>query len=278
MDSAKECMREKREDSRSTEDLIQLALTEEDDDAGWKPVVSLHYRGSAEVLEQARVLCLSFNARERELGADILGQLGVPERTFPEECFQILAGALADERDPDVLESITIAYGHLHDARAIRLLVPLKHHPDADVRLGVVHGITGHEDDLAIETLIELSGDENEDVRDWATFALGTMIRTDTSEIRDSLLARIYDSHDDVRGEALVGLARRKDERVLDALIAELTAEQVGLLAIEAAEELGDTRLGPALLTLKEEWGDEEDKHVARLNRALLSCLPHGNS
>jgi HEAT repeat protein len=106
----------------------------------------------------------------------------------------------------------------------------------------------------AIKALIELSRDKDSDVRDWATFGIGTMIDTDTHEIREALLARVTDPDDDTRGEALVGLARRKDERVLEPLINELTGESVGLLAIEAAEELGNPRLGPALLSLKEAW------------------------
>lgn len=271
--------RKRREDPRSTDELIRIALTEEDEDAAWDPVIVLHFRADAEVLEKARELCVSSNAKERKLGADILGQLGVPERAFPEDCFQILAQTLAHESDPIVLEAIAIAYGHLNDVRAVKLLVPLKKHPDADVRFAVVKGISCHDDELAIHTLIELSRDEDTDVRNWATFGLGSMIDTDTPEIREALLARITDSDDETRGEALVGLARRKDTRLLDPLIDELTSESVGLLALEAAEDLGDPRLGPALMLLKEEWAnDEEDIHIRRLHHALLSCLPHGST
>jgi len=269
---------ELRDDPHSTEELIRIALTEEDEDTAWEPVRVLHFKGTSEILNAARTLCSSKNPRERKLGADILGQLGVPERTFPEQCFQVLAGMLIGESDPDVLVAIGVACGHLHDPRAIRLLAPLKNHPDEDVREAVVNGISRHEDALAIQTLIELSRDENEDVRDWATFGLGSMIETNTPEIRDALLARVTDPHDDARGEALVGLARRKDARVLDPLIEELTSESVGLLALEAAEDLGDPRLGPALMLLKERWDGDEDRHVGRLHHALLSCLPHGDS
>jgi HEAT repeat protein len=279
MPSAINRMQQTRDDPRSTEELIRVALTEEDEDAAWKPVVVLHFRGTQEVLAQAQVLCVSSDGKERALGANILGQLGVPDRVFPEDCFRTLARMLANESDPEVLEAIIVAYGHLHDVRAVELLAPFRNHADADVRLSVVHGVSRHEDDVAIKTLIELSRDEDENVRDWATFGLGSMIDTDTPEIREALLARVADSNDDARGEALVGLARRKDTRVLDPLIDELTSENVGMLALEAAEDLGDPRLGPALMLLKEAWGDdEEDRHIGRLHHALLSCLPHGRS
>lgn len=45
----------KRDDARRTEELIQIALTEPDESAAWEPVTVLHYRGSLEVLEAARM-------------------------------------------------------------------------------------------------------------------------------------------------------------------------------------------------------------------------------
>jgi HEAT repeat protein len=262
----------KQDDARSTEDLIRLALTEPDEDAAWVPVTILHFRADEEVLEAARVLCLSPNAQERKLGVDILGQLGIPDRAFPEECFQILSKTLADEADPLVLEAIGIALGHLKDLRAPELLKPLSHHSSSDVRLGVVYGISGLESHNAIELLIELSRDQDNSVRDWATFGLGSMIEFDSSEVRAALLDRIADANDEARGEALLGLARRKDGRVIEPLIEELSSENVGLLALEAAEEAGDSRLLPSLLLLKEAWSDDKDRHTEQLQRALESC------
>jgi len=124
-------MRQKRSDPRSTEQLIQLALSETNDDAAWEPVMVLHFRATSEVLETAKRLCIGAAPRERKLGADILGQLGVPDRAFPDECFHTLARMVTDETDSEVLESIGIAFGHLHDIRAVELLAPLRHHISA---------------------------------------------------------------------------------------------------------------------------------------------------
>jgi HEAT repeat protein len=265
----------RRNDPRSTDELIALALAEKDEDAAWDPVVVLHFRATPEVLDKAQILCRSSLKKERELGANILGQLGVPDRAYPEECFSSLKAMLAEETDPDVLQSIGIAYGHLFDERAVVLLAPLRSHPSEDVRLAVVHGLTRHRNDLAIRSLIELSTDKDEDVRNWATFGLGSMIETDTPEIREALFARIADANDETRGEALVGLARRKDGRVFDPLVEELTSESIGILALEAAEELGDSRLVPSLLELQVSWAGGETVHTRTLHRALLNCAPH---
>ena len=87
---------------------------------------------TSEVLETAKRLCIGAAPRERKLGADILGQLGVPDRAFPDECFHTLARMVTDETDSEVLESIGIAFGHLHDIRAVELLAPLRHHISAE--------------------------------------------------------------------------------------------------------------------------------------------------
>jgi hypothetical protein len=49
---------EKRNDPRSVEELVRLALTEQDEDAAGEAVTILHYKGSREVLETAtRLMC-----------------------------------------------------------------------------------------------------------------------------------------------------------------------------------------------------------------------------
>jgi HEAT repeat protein len=93
-------------------------------------------------------------------------------------------------------------------------------------------------------------GDSDDDVRDWAVFGLGNLGDADSEGIRDAIFARLNDSNEDVQEEAMVGLAKRKDQRVLPALIAalsqfELVKPSATTLTIEAAEamlELEDAR------------------------------------
>jgi len=278
---------EKRNDSRLTAELIHLALTETDEDAAWEPVTVLQYRATHEVLDAAERLCASSFAKERELGANILGQLGIPERTFPDECFQILFRMLATEEDPGALNAIAVAFGHLDDPRCIDLVLPLRLHPDSDVRFGVVRAFSAYHTrkcTAAITALIELSNDVDDEVRDWATFGLGALSAPededfsffDTPEIRDALWARVSDSYVDARMEAFVGLAYRKDPRIIKPLLEALAADNVDEMAIEAAEELGDPRLLPALLELKDWWPGDSRWDAEMLDKAIASC--GGNS
>jgi len=265
----------------STSELVQLALAEDDRERFFDYLGTLQLRGDRAVLEAAQKLCTSEISEERSLGAQIFGQLGVPERTFPEDSLIMLLKMLEQEVDPLVLSDVGIALGHLSDPRVVIPLVPLKNHPSAEVRFGVACGLLGQEDELAIAVLIELSSDPDREVRNWATFGLGSMIDTDTPAIREALWQRILQEDEDrevgeeardniaeIHGEALVGLARRKDERVIEPLLKALSRDRVGCLPIEAAEEMGDRRLYPALMELQEWWERNDDL----LARAIENC------
>jgi HEAT repeat protein len=246
-----------------------------DEDAYWDIVGVLRCRGSYEVFEAASKLCESKNSKFRELGVQILAQLGTPKKDFSDESGVILLKLLENEENIDVVIAIAFALGHLKDSRGVVPLVKFKDHFRADVRESIVFGLLGQEDELAINALIELSADENQDVRNWATFGLGgDMIETDTQEIRDALFQRVVDEKGDtdleaeIRGEALLGLAKRKDKRVINFLIKELSGDSVGTLPVEAAREIGDSSLYPVLIELKEWWGMNSEL----LQEAIKNC------
>jgi HEAT repeat protein len=236
-------------DPRAIDELFDAALCEPEDEA-WQAITALHWKGSSEVLEHAAQLCRSECSLERCIGADILGQLGVPNRTFPEQSAAVLLQMLAVEQEPEVLQSIFVGLGHLHHCQAIPAAVRFIDHPDPDVRHAVVLALTGHNDPFAVEMLIGLARDSDAYVRDWATFALGMQIDLDTPVIRQVLVDRLTDSDEDARGEALRGLARRRDPRVLAPLAKELAADSLNSFASEAVDMLVGTELHEQLKSL----------------------------
>ena len=256
-----------------TDELINLALAV-DEPWEYEYIPVLQRRGTEDVLLAAQKLCLSSEIAARKLGVDILGQLGSPEKTFPDRCLDVLLDLLATESNEEVLCAIGVACGHLQDSRAIYLLTKFKNHPNADVRYGVVFGLLTQENPLAIKTLIELSADEDTDVRNWATFGIGIQIDVDTPEIRSALWQRLVQDNTEENyetyGEALVGLAKRKDMRIISFLLKELENDAVGEKAVEAAEELGDARLYPALIKLRDWW----DVSPYLLADAIANCNP----
>jgi HEAT repeat protein len=104
----------------------------------------------------------------------------------------------------------------------------LRDHPDAAVREAVAFALGGRSGDDVLAALIALSADDAVDVRDWATFALGTLAEDDGEPLRDALAARLEDPDEDTRLEAVHGLALRGDPRA--------TAPARDLLAAHADE------------------------------------------
>jgi HEAT repeat protein len=274
---------EMRGDPRSIDELVTTALTEPDEDIAWNAVVALHFRGTREVLEKAEALCHSICAAERRLGANILGQLGVPERTCPGECVSVLLGMLDHEVDADVLQAVFVALSHLGDADAIGPALRYQGHSDPEVRHGVVLALTGYEDQRAVDTLIELSHDQDAHVRDWATFALGQQIAFDTPVIRETLADRLTDSDYETRCEAIMGLALRGDRRVIPSISKELVSDSVGCSVVEAAAIIPDPDFYPLLLGLRDialqESSDASNDstkmwQIAKIDEAIEACRP----
>ena len=133
----------------------------------------------------------------------------------------------------------------------------------------------GHEDVQAIEALIELTRDQEAHVRDWATFALGTQVEVDTPDLRDALMERVADNDDDTRCEALVGLARRGNRRVLPALQSSFSSDSVCSMEVEAAALIGDPLLLKELVALREWWDVDKRCWTRRSGHAPMPGQAH---
>ena len=258
----------RRADPRSNEELIQTALAAEDDEAYWEATAVLWYRPHNQVRAISQLLLGGDNVKERILGAHVLGQGGSRERMPADESLPLLLALLEVEQDGEVLGAIGYALGQIGDLRAIAPLTPLKNHPDAHVRYGVVQGLLGHNDDRAIATLTELSADPDVDVRNWATFGLVLVEEVDTPTIRAALWDRVTDENDEVRAEALEGLALREDRGVVEPLVRELAAVEDEMwpplyrAAVAAGKRLGDPRLHGALVQLRSFRGGDVDEEL----------------
>jgi HEAT repeat protein len=241
--------------SRAAVDLDSDDLSPSEDPTGRIAIGQLHRIASREVLDGALALCGDSDPINRQIGADVLAQLGHSRRgfepVFVEERVAGLLGLLAAESvgsgDSRVLNAACVAFGHLRDARAVPALLDLRLHEHEDVRRSVAFGLSSYDVPEAINGLIALSTDPVDDVRDWATFGLGQLIKSDTPAIRAALRARVKDSCLDVRNEAIEGLAERGDEAALPALIGELSCGNISSGLLDAATKLATLELCEAL-------------------------------
>lgn len=239
--------------------LFRRALNAKNENSYWRYVWELHSRGTIQIFYSARELCLGSNIRYRQLGADVLGQLG-PERPFRGESLNVLHKMLRTEKSPKVLDSILTAISHSQkpeDTYGVRKISSFRDHRSKDVRFGVVMALLYRTDRISVSTMMHLSRDKSPMVRDWATFGLGNQIDLDTPAIRKALVDRLSDPDCNTRCEALIGLAKRKDPRVKQALIQELEREDVNSLVFEAAAEFGDKTLLPYI---KQQIASADDK------------------
>jgi len=211
-----------------------------DDHEPWDAVQSLRRIGTRQVFDRAVEWIESADRLERARGLDVIAQIGKtaehPSNSFPQESFDAVVKAVQRERELQPLNSAISALGHIDDSRAVPLIAPFHSHQSAEIRFTVACALGSFPNDpLSVRTLLTLMDDADADVRDWSTFGLGVLGDQDSPEIREALCQRLHDEDVDTREEALVGLAKRHDTRILPQLIHELEQPSISYRVVEAA-------------------------------------------
>jgi HEAT repeat protein len=238
-------------------------------------VAALHRRTDRLAFEAARALARSDHAAERVLGLDVLAQLGYAQnRPWAAETLPLLIAA-GDDRRAEVLCAAITALGHVADPRGLAAVLRHAAHPDDGVRFAVAAALPAVAGDppadVAVAALIRLSADPDPEIRDWATFGLGSQIEADGTALRQALAARLDDPEGDTAGEALLGLARRRDPVALPILLS-LLEDSPGNLIVEAASALGSPAALPALRRLKAAGWQHDDPRPSVLDEAISAC------
>ena len=99
------------------------------------------------------------------------------------------------------------------------------------VKEGLVSALWFTDNLQAINVLIKFTEDRLSHIRDWATFYIGQGERNN-KQIRNALWNRINDKHQETKFEAIVGLAKRKDTRVIEIIKRELLDGEFGTLLL----------------------------------------------
>jgi HEAT repeat protein len=155
----------------------------------------------------------------RLVAMDVLGQLGYPQgRPFREQTLPILVETADQAAEPRLLQAALTAIAYLGDGRALTTVLRYAAHRDAGVRRVVAFALSSVIDEAdpapaAVEALVSLSRDPDENVRDWATFGLGALTNLDSPMIQEALAARLTDSVPAIADQARTALAERADAR-----------------------------------------------------------------
>ena len=243
--------------SKTARSLIGMALQhDEDDDAYWECVTALRQYRGREQGSWLRRHAQSRNWRMRTLVVNILCQLAMPGgRLAPqaaevELAKEVLGRGLRDSHWR-VNEASLFGLGHREFPEYLPQMLAFLDSSRPTQRHGLAFALGRYPQPEAAKALLRLMRDEAREVRNWATFGLASLSEQDAPAIREGLLAAAEDVDAEIRGEALIGLARRRDKRVRELVMRELRGEFHGSWAIDAAASLADPIFLPALEVLK---------------------------
>jgi hypothetical protein len=249
--------------------LLRLARREVEDDYGDSPrlaLAALHLRPTQEVFERAAALVRDSDAIGRELGVQILRELGDEQpdgcRPFRNETVALMRARLRDETDPAVVSWIVSALGYHRGREALPEVVALAGHPDVRVRFHLAAALPGlvnldRVEPEAAEALIRLCHDDDGDTRFYALYAATREIAgLDVQAVTD-LTAQLANDPD----EQVHTMAAAHQEAIYE--VRELLTG-----AFEPGDATGsyDYLIGPVLVTLAcagdipdaRRWVDEE--------------------
>ena len=246
-------------------------LIEEDETARYETALQIARLGRS-VIPRVIELTHDYRARIREMAAYILGQVGYLDPEDPNwlirypDGIPTLIHLLVSDPDSEVRAVTAYALGFHRAPEAIPALchASLDSYPEVREAVASALGscsIPDAEDELGRRylddirtTLLRLADDEDDEVRNWATFGLRHE-EHDTPQVRARLWRALDDPYADVRGEAaeaLAGFGERSLIPRLECLLREDKA--ISPCYFAAAEDLGDPCLLPAVLVGAERW------------------------
>jgi len=163
-----------------------------------------------------RVLALSGSGGpgERRVAAIVLG--ATAHEVLADERESALRAALATESEDEVVATIVEALGHRGAWAMLTTITRMGDHPASVVREAVVRALEAYRRHFASAeaVLLSMAADEDFDVRNAATFALGQQL-SDAHLIAVVLRERLDDDEPLIRAEAVRGLAWVGDRKAV---------------------------------------------------------------
>lgn len=235
----------------TSEKIFTRLLNNKTQKTFWENVGELRKRPNKEVYSKAFKLANSESEQEKIIGIYVLAQLGFDPRFQQAKTIELYFKLLENEKSPKVISAILSSISHnnenINDIQ-ISKLVEYKTHKFVNVRFELALAISCLENEIAIKTLIKLSTDKDSDIRNWATFGIGTQLDNDTEEIRIALWNRVSDKDESTKLEAISGLAKRKDKKIKEVLKTELeNINENGSLILESIELFNNKDFIPLL-------------------------------
>ncbi len=220
----------------------------------WENVHILRRRPSNKLFLICKALTESENSEKRILGINILAQMGLTKRPYLNETLEIYFNLLDIEKDSYVLMSLLYGIGHNNNElnkTQIEKLCSFSKTTDDLINEGLLHAVGFIKNSKAIDILINFTEHKYSYMRDWATFYLGQS-DSNSKKIKEALWKRINDKDENTKFEAIFGLAKRKDERIVEIIIKELKKRDFQNLLFDAILEFKKEKFLPLLQEIYE--------------------------
>ncbi|MHA3789967.1 hypothetical protein ACX0HA_17300, partial [Flavobacterium hauense] len=162
------------------EKLFDRLLNNKSETSYWDTIGELRSRPYTAVFERCTELIKADNPKYRKAGINVLAQLGTSPRPFLKESIKLFLNILETEKDTDVLFSLLFAIGHNNDCLTTFQVNKICSFTDEPLKESLTFALLGVDTDIAVETLIRLSGDASANIRNWATFGLGSQTEKDS--------------------------------------------------------------------------------------------------
>lgn len=235
--------------------LIVSALSVESDDEYYSLLREAQSSLSDDELLRTGEILLDGSEDEAELGAALLLALSQTEPDIRAKALRLLHALVQSDRTDPVIATGIMALFHFRDESNIPLLVKLIGSNNQEVRQCLAKALARHSPTReVVDSLITLTDDPAEEVRDWATFEFAnSLFEIDSPNLRRVLKLRLGDESAGVRGNAALALAIRKDGSAIPVLQEFLSQDSVDDTILEAVRMLGDEKL---LSLAAEKFGD----------------------
>ncbi len=158
------------------EEILSRLLKNKSKTNYWNYIRELRKRKSTTTYQKATELTNSENNVEKVIGINILAQFGYP-RKHKNRNLNTYFKLLKTENSIKTVSSILYGIGHNNENLSesqIDLICQFQSNKSATIRYSLTSALSGVENDNAIKTLIKLTKDKDSDIRDWATFGIGS--------------------------------------------------------------------------------------------------------
>lgn len=193
------------------------------DDGEWKRYWDC-IEESAHHGNKAFIVATQFSAstdRDRHhVALDLLGKIAELSPKTGDAVATAVLEAISGRSDGHLLASAANSFGKARSERGVPFLLGCLDGDVQPVRMTAVVALSmcAEKSRVGLAALIAATGDADPEIRVLATFGLGMNTDADTPAVRDTLAKCLFDEFDDVRNEAMRGLARRGDDRATSAV------------------------------------------------------------